>query len=1269
MKKFFVVFLVLFLIFSFSTYGYAGSAVDQVVNVNTGNYQAGLNNSGQFMADQQSIIEAGFTEVLGSMSGIVKTVFDLIMFIPQLILEWALNIIMVILPSMESIVFNEGVWGSIFRINFFDTTASFSLAYGFRGFVSAVYQAFRYIALIIFIIAISIIAIKLLISSVASQKAHYKELLKHWVIGILLLVAFHWVMIFSIKLGEYFVGLFAEIKEDVSVVVNADATNAVDGFFNGVDNILDDATDLALFGLSDGVINNSSEMVRTFVVASKNTMLVLGILGIIAAGLAFCVFLYINFQVVAVYLKRLIAVAVLIMVFPLITVFYVFEKTGIKKGDTFGLWLREFLSNVFIQPVHALILIIILGILETNVAQYLISIPLLGLVLYLIMLNMLFTVENMIEKLFGMSGVASLGKPLDMGRTLAGLGAATFAAGRGLNKAGISMNGLGNIRRAFSGANNGVGASGRLAAGLGVSNERLNELSAKWGNRQRGGTAALAEVGKALTGKDKKSLGRIAATTMGGYVGAQMFDAISADWWKDGVNGRQLKNAANAGQPQNERERQLRITLSKFNDMQIDDTMKKLGMNSMADLYDANGSLDQRKANLLMAALIRPDLDPKALMDEVNAPNGGNNIHKLLNEEADFMLAKDVAKERGQLTEGLKLSDDAVANVMKNGVKGEMLQLAANGDAEQARIVMSKFNDMQIDNKLSELGMTRADLYDANGNLNQRNANLLMASLVRNDIDKNVLMDEDRATDGKGISLLLSQEGSLMSAKEEAKARYQSTDGLKLSDDAVASVMKDGLRGKTIKAAFDGDGVANAEDIRLTFSKFNDMQIDNKLAELGMTRADIENGDGTYHQQNANLLMAALVRPDVNARVLKEEDWATMGASTTQLLDEQSDLMIARDQAKRRGQSTEGIELSEDAIANVLKGGIRGKMIVDATNGNGVDNADQIRTVLNKFNDMQIEVTLEKLGLTMDDVGYSDGTFNQANANLLMAGLLRKDLDIKMIKSEDSYTSGASTSQLLNAQGELLIARTEAKERGQSVEGIDLYDTVKANAAQVITISRKSIAVDGYDADGELSTDIKNGGVATVAKGANVRLNMVDNSVASVDTQEVIELRDYATRNVAFDNPEVLRRIKVRTSSGEILENVTVESVAKARVITTLTDVEEEQQILTKVLLNGIQSLEPEERDTYMTIRTTKLGGNNVEKVVARRIESDSGVSSLVYAQNEGYIKKDAIPESIVYDAELGARTVEIAQEIHRSPSTQTPPPPPPKNRKKPKKP
>jgi len=117
MKKFFVIFLVLIMVFSFCTCGYA-STLDKVVDVNAGNYQAGLNNNNSLMNENISKFDTTITEAMGAVSGIVKTVMDLITFIPQVILEWLLSVLMWVFPSMENIVFGEAIWGAAFRINF-----------------------------------------------------------------------------------------------------------------------------------------------------------------------------------------------------------------------------------------------------------------------------------------------------------------------------------------------------------------------------------------------------------------------------------------------------------------------------------------------------------------------------------------------------------------------------------------------------------------------------------------------------------------------------------------------------------------------------------------------------------------------------------------------------------------------------------------------------------------------------------------------------------------------------------------------------------------------------------------------------------------------------------------------------------------------------------------------------------------------------------------------------------------------------------------------
>ena len=51
----------------------------------------------------------------------------------------------------------------------------------------------------------------MMLSSVGRQKAHYKELFKHWLVGLLLLFSFHWVMAFVIWLANTFVSMLANL--------------------------------------------------------------------------------------------------------------------------------------------------------------------------------------------------------------------------------------------------------------------------------------------------------------------------------------------------------------------------------------------------------------------------------------------------------------------------------------------------------------------------------------------------------------------------------------------------------------------------------------------------------------------------------------------------------------------------------------------------------------------------------------------------------------------------------------------------------------------------------------------------------------------------------------------------------------------------------------------------------------------------------------------------------------------------------------------------
>ena len=128
---------------------------------------------------------------------------------------------------------------------------------------------------------------------------------------------------------------------------------------------------------------------------------------------------------VALYYKRLLTVAMLIIVFPLIIAFYAFEKfNGIEQPQGLKTWVMEFLVNVFIQSVHALVYLILI---ETGVSLYEENPD--NWLIFVAAIFAVFPMEAIIKSLLGMksSTVNELRKSAQRGA--AALVAATAIAG------------------------------------------------------------------------------------------------------------------------------------------------------------------------------------------------------------------------------------------------------------------------------------------------------------------------------------------------------------------------------------------------------------------------------------------------------------------------------------------------------------------------------------------------------------------------------------------------------------------------------------------------------------------------------------------------------------------------------------------------------------------------------------------------------------------------------------------------------------------------
>lgn len=98
-----------------------------------------------------------------------------------------------------------------FNVNFFkkvENPSDKNIAANLRNVIATWYVTLRNIALVLMLLVLVFIGIKITVSSVAGDKAKYKQLLVDWLVGICLLVFMHYIMVFSVNLVESIVDMF-----------------------------------------------------------------------------------------------------------------------------------------------------------------------------------------------------------------------------------------------------------------------------------------------------------------------------------------------------------------------------------------------------------------------------------------------------------------------------------------------------------------------------------------------------------------------------------------------------------------------------------------------------------------------------------------------------------------------------------------------------------------------------------------------------------------------------------------------------------------------------------------------------------------------------------------------------------------------------------------------------------------------------------------------------------------------------------------------------
>lgn len=310
--------------------------------------------------------------------------------------------------SIESIIFNQAIDHpvEIISIDFFDSNGDSkgNTKALIQQNIATWYVAIRNIAITILVIVAMYIAIRMLLATTSEKKAQYKEILIYWVQSLALIFVLHYIMIGIIAINDALVKSLYKAGEEVITGKN--------------NNIME-----TLFSNAFNAVKITTSLANTF---------------------AYMVLCFVTIMFFISYLKRMMTIAFLITIAPLVTITYSIDKIGDGKSQALNAWLKEFSYTILIQPFHC-ITYLALGSIGTQLLERNDNFGDIFIGLYF--LSFILQSENIVRGIFGI-------QPSTMKNVIGEMSLVAAVAGKfsGAGKSGIQYTGDSKANRFIGGA-------------------------------------------------------------------------------------------------------------------------------------------------------------------------------------------------------------------------------------------------------------------------------------------------------------------------------------------------------------------------------------------------------------------------------------------------------------------------------------------------------------------------------------------------------------------------------------------------------------------------------------------------------------------------------------------------------------------------------------------------------------------------------------------------------------------------------------------------
>lgn len=293
---------------------------------------------------------------------------------------------------------------AIVDIDFFDIKDDDTVIYNIRRSVAGWYYVMRMIAAAILLCVLIYVGIRMAISTIASDQARYKKMLVDWVCSLAIIFILHYIIIFTFAVNDAFIN--------------------------------------ALSGIDDGT--KISEATKTIRDMSTKLFSV----NSLPATIVYCMLVIQTIGLFISYFNRMLKIAFLILISPLITLTYSIDKMGDGKAQALNTWLKEFVYTVMLQTFHCVIYMVFvcmaLSVLEGAEGENALA----GAIIAMLCIKFIKKGEELLGKIFSFSDSTSDSS------IASGMGAA--AAVYGVSKSLGS-----NATKAINGARN-MNLGGRL---------------------------------------------------------------------------------------------------------------------------------------------------------------------------------------------------------------------------------------------------------------------------------------------------------------------------------------------------------------------------------------------------------------------------------------------------------------------------------------------------------------------------------------------------------------------------------------------------------------------------------------------------------------------------------------------------------------------------------------------------------------------------------------------------------------------------------------